>query len=132
MKHYKELKDSEDLIVWNGRQIRNTFRTAIAIAAYDANQRRDGINEVAPVVDASQCRIIARSARYFDKYLKLVSSYTDSDIATAVTERDDDFVSTSEKEDGRPRGRIRGGYKKALKSERRENVTNQMNIPRRI
>ncbi|KAI0452523.1 hypothetical protein F5B21DRAFT_506222 [Xylaria acuta] len=113
-KHYKELKDSDDLIVWNGRQIRNAFQTAIAIAAYNASQK-GGDGKVVPVLDASQFEMVARSAKQFDKYLQKASLNTDAEIAKMATERDDDYVSSSEDDTKRPKERSKKNNKKTSK-----------------
>lgn len=98
-KHFKQLKISEDLMVWNGRQIRNAFQTAIAIANYE-HQNRGEKGGVKPVLEASHFKRVAKSAREFDKYLKLTSSYTDAGLAKAVCERDDDYLSSDEETSG--------------------------------
>ncbi len=92
------------------RQIRNAFQTAIAIAAYDANQKNNGHDEVIPVLDASQFEMVAKSAKQFDKYLKVVSIHNDAEIAKLNTERDDEYTSSEdecreEKEERKPRKR---------------------------
>ncbi|KAI8954915.1 hypothetical protein F4801DRAFT_530445 [Xylaria longipes] len=113
-KHYKELKESDNLIVWNGRQIRNAFQTAIAIAAYNATQQSGG-GEVAPVLDASHFEMVARSAKQFDKYLHKASLHTDAEMARMASERDDDYASSSEDDTKRPRERSKKSTKKILK-----------------
>ncbi|KAI8630080.1 hypothetical protein F5Y19DRAFT_431078 [Xylariaceae sp. FL1651] len=118
-KHYKELRDSDDLIVWNGRQIRNAFQTAIAIAAYDANNNSSGGVEAVPVVGASQFQMVARSARQFDSYLKQVKTHHDTDLAKMDEERDDDFTSTTDEEESRrPKKRAKRNKKASKKRKR--------------
>lgn len=51
---------------WNGRQIRNAFQTALALA--QAKVRREGNQEV--VVDAAQFRAVAASLATFDAFLE--------------------------------------------------------------
>ncbi|GAP85202.1 putative AAA family ATPase [Rosellinia necatrix] len=120
-RHYKELKHSDDLVVWNGRQIRNAFQTAIAIATYEANQRGNGQDVATPVVDASQFKVLARSARQFDKYLKRSGVFADIEMARGGMEVDgDDSTSTSEEEDKRRRGRTKKHYRKASKNKRKK------------
>lgn len=38
-KHYTQLKDRDEQSTWNGRQIRNAFQTAVALAKYDRQQK---------------------------------------------------------------------------------------------
>ena len=61
--HFKELKTAK-LLTWNGRQIRNAFQTAIALAEYDASR-----NEV-PVLNRKQFAKVAAASKDFDQYLK--------------------------------------------------------------
>ncbi|KAI1359010.1 hypothetical protein F5Y08DRAFT_93202 [Xylaria arbuscula] len=118
-KHYKELRDSNDLVVWNGRQIRNAFQTAIAIAAYDANNDSSRGVEAVPVVSASQFQMVARSARQFDSYLRQVKLHHDTDLAKMEEERDDDFMSTTDEEESRrPKKRAKHGKKASKKRKR--------------
>ncbi|KAI0548396.1 hypothetical protein F4679DRAFT_551013 [Xylaria curta] len=121
-KHYKNLKDSENLIVWNGRQIRNAFQTAIAIAAYNASHQSGVGGEAVPVLDASQFEMVARSAKQFDRYLKKASLNTDAEIARIAAEREDDYASSSEDDTNRPKERLKKNNRmtsKKRKSSRR-------------
>lgn len=81
------------------RQIRNAFQTAIAIATYDAGQRRGGKDDAVPVLDSTQFERVAKSAKQFDKYLKKVSMYSDAQIAKLVEERDDEYSSSEDDEE---------------------------------
>ncbi|KAI1751862.1 hypothetical protein F4782DRAFT_170857 [Xylaria castorea] len=114
-KHYKELKESDDLIVWNGRQIRNAFQTAIAIAAYNASQHSGAGGGVIPILDASQFEMVARSAKQFDKYLKKASLNTDAEMARIAAEREDDYASSSEDDTKRPKERFKKNSRKTSK-----------------
>ncbi|KAJ8113299.1 hypothetical protein ONZ43_g5184 [Nemania bipapillata] len=87
--HYEELK----------RQIRNAFQTAIAIAIYNSKQTSSNDNGDIPILDASQFKMVARSAKQFDKYLKEASAHTDADFAKFARERDDQYPSSSEDEE---------------------------------
>ena len=70
--HFDMLKAAK-LLNWNGRQIRNAFQTAIALAEYDA---RTGET---PVLDRKQFEIIATASRDFDQYLKDTQKGKDDD-----------------------------------------------------
>ncbi|KAI0508429.1 P-loop containing nucleoside triphosphate hydrolase protein [Xylaria bambusicola] len=88
---YMEKKDSDDgLSTWNGRQIRNAFQTAIAIAMYDASQEP---GNVVPILDASQFDKVARTSNEFEYYLDQVTSYTDDQLARVEMERNDRYTS---------------------------------------
>ena len=61
--HFNELKAAK-FLNWNGRQIRNAFQTAIALAEYDS---RPGEK---PVLSRKQFATVAAASRDFDQYLK--------------------------------------------------------------
>jgi hypothetical protein len=103
------------------RQIRNAFQTAIAIAAYDANQKSGGSGEVVPVLDASQFEMVAQSAKQFDKYLNKARGLTDAQITELSLERADSYVSSGEEEQDKKRSK-KGDKKtsKKLRNSKRE------------
>lgn len=61
----------EKSLQWNGRQHRNAFQTAIALAEYQANEKGDKGDEgtTAPYLGLEQFRTIAKATKIFDKYL---------------------------------------------------------------
>lgn len=62
--------DSEDKQTqrWNGRQIRNAFQSAIALARWDYQE--DGINdEGRPVLSVQQFEVVSRTSSEFDNYI---------------------------------------------------------------
>lgn len=86
---------------WNGRQIRNAFQTAIALAEFDATEdmhRRFGVLDVKEL-PASKARVtvdhfrkVAAAASGFDRYLKEVYSGRDeADRAFGESLRKDDW-----------------------------------------
>lgn len=56
-----------ETLSWNGRQIRNAFQTAIALAEFDI--RDDGDNEPHAVMGKKQFKTIAKASIEFDNYL---------------------------------------------------------------
>ncbi|KAI0177530.1 hypothetical protein BJ166DRAFT_507201 [Pestalotiopsis sp. NC0098] len=56
-----------ETLSWNGRQIRNAFQTAIALAEFDV--RDDGDNEPQAVMGKKQFKTIAKASIEFDNYL---------------------------------------------------------------
>jgi hypothetical protein len=72
------------------RQIRNAFQTCIAIAAREAHESSAAMGVAKPaVLDAWHFRQVAKSARQFDRYLKLTSRYNDAEEAKNLLERED-------------------------------------------
>jgi len=75
IKHKTNLTVKQDQIIqfatdnfralnWNGRQIRNAFQTAIALAEFEANKRKKKA-----VMSAEGFATVARASRMFDLYL---------------------------------------------------------------
>ncbi|KAF4973363.1 hypothetical protein FSARC_341 [Fusarium sarcochroum] len=84
--HFDKLQNKK-LLVWNGRQIRNAFQTAIAIANYETNQKNN------MVLGAKQFEKVAKIARRFDEYLqKVYRGKNDAQLALESGSRYDDFL----------------------------------------
>ncbi len=82
--HFKNLKD-EKAEPWNGRQIRNAFQTAIALAEHEAyiNGGRSELTE-------RHFAKVAKASSDFDWYLKMTHGRSESQIAEANKIRTDD------------------------------------------
>ncbi len=91
-KHYKELALLET--TWNGRQIRNAFQTAIALAEWDAYQGQLRFKSPVPLkprLEAEHFERVAKASKHFDAYLKETQVGTMADLASNNRERRDDF-----------------------------------------
>ena len=91
-KHYKELAESET--TWNGRQIRNAFQTAIALAEWDAYQSQLKFKSPVPLkprLESEHFERVAKASKHFDAYLKETQVGTMADLASNNRERRDDF-----------------------------------------
>lgn len=91
-KHYKELVKSET--TWNGRQIRNAFQTAIALAEWDAYQGQLKYKSPIPLkprLESEHFERVAKASKHFDAYLKETQVGTMADLASNNRERRDDF-----------------------------------------
>jgi len=66
----KKLYEHQD-IKWNGRQIRNSFRTALALAEHEVRDEKAlrGTDDVQVVLGAKQFRQVAETSAKFDNYL---------------------------------------------------------------
>jgi hypothetical protein len=83
--HFKELKAAK-FLTWNGRQIRNAFQTAIALAEYDAAPGRT------PVLNRKYFEKVAVASKDFDQYLKdTQKGKDDAQIAREEKTRFDEF-----------------------------------------
>ena len=91
-KHYRELAQSET--TWNGRQIRNAFQTAIALAEWDAHQGQVKYKSPVPLkprLEPEHFEKVAKASKHFDAYLKETQAGTIADLAMQNKERRDDF-----------------------------------------
>jgi SpoVK/Ycf46/Vps4 family AAA+-type ATPase len=79
--------------VWNGRQIRNAFQTAIALAEYEAHEDQKKYKSSTPLTPSlcmKNFRKVAEASDHFDKYIREVAG-TQEDIARERQERRDDL-----------------------------------------
>ncbi len=83
-KHYAKLEKAQRG-PWNGRQIKNAFQTAIALAEFDAKTQ----NKVKPVLTVDHFEVVAKAAYGFDEYLSRIHG-TDMDRARREGQRDDE------------------------------------------
>jgi hypothetical protein len=91
IEHYKDLRESKT--TWNGRQIRNAFQTAIAIAEYEAHQaaERYKLPEVPKAcLEKSHFEKVAKASSHFDRYLRDTWGGTERDLAREGQERRDE------------------------------------------
>ena len=82
-RHFKDLKD-QGSEPWNGRQIRNAFQTAIALAEHEAFLS-GGKTELTE----RHFEKVAKASSECDKYLKLTHGRTESQMAEATKIRTD-------------------------------------------
>ena len=90
--HYQELQRSDT--TWNGRQIRNAFQTAIALAEWDARQAQikyKSASSLKPRLEKEHFERVAKASKHFDAYLKETLVGTVADLASENRERKDDF-----------------------------------------
>lgn len=78
-------KKNFESLHWNGRQIRNAFQTAVALAEFES--RKDG--EKSPEVTKKHFQRVAAATSEFDEYLKEVNQGFDEE---KVARRDQDRV----------------------------------------
>lgn len=89
-----------------GRQIRNAFQTAIAIATYEAREKskdkpeRGDRTEQAVFLDVAHFKKVAKSAKQFDRYLiGLNSGANEAQLAKEHALRYDDFADSESEND---------------------------------
>lgn len=81
-KHWQEIQ-------WNGRQIRNAFQTAVALAEFEARQRdtqrAEGSSKTPPVLTTEHFKKLARASAQFSEYLR--ETHGDDEDERAVLEK---------------------------------------------
>ena len=90
--HYRKLKNEKHKR-WNGRQIRNAFQTAVAIAEYHhtLDMRKKGYSGN-PELTVEHLQKVVQASSDFDDYMrKTHSGYTDEQIAAKANLRSAQF-----------------------------------------
>lgn len=81
-KHWQEIQ-------WNGRQIRNAFQTAVALAEFEAKQRDKEAgaesSKTTPILTTDHFKKLARVSAQFSKYLR--ETHGDDEDERAVLEQ---------------------------------------------
>lgn len=76
-------------IQWNGRQIRNAFQTAMALAEFEAKQLTakspGGSTNVSPVLDIEKFKLLATTSAQFTEYL--LETHGDGEEVIAVRDQ---------------------------------------------
>lgn len=72
-------------ILWNGRQIRNAFQTAMALAEFKAKQstpNKVGSAHDPPVLDSDHFKLLATASAQFSEYLEATHGEDEEGVAT--------------------------------------------------
>ena len=99
-RHYN--KTSPQKAIWNGRQIRNAFQTASALAKFEAheqNRKAKGRSEetgndfepIDPQLEVKHFKKIASASYEFDKYISETRGATDTELAFRDSQRMDEY-----------------------------------------
>lgn len=116
----KEKKSSRQ---WNGRQIKNAFQTAVALANWDFHDGAQGAKLKRPLVRAKHFELVATTGAHFDDYISEMYNITDRDVHAVLAEREeirrDDRSDEEESDDPSTRRRRRKGLQSRLNSGRR-------------
>ncbi|KAJ6031075.1 ATPase AAA-type core [Penicillium herquei] len=82
-KEYVEVKEDLRILEWNGREIRNAFQTAVALACFEAKSK----NRTPKLTDKHLAQVVTMSHN-FKSYLRSVQG-ADGDLAWAARVRND-------------------------------------------
>ena len=72
---------------WNGRQIRNAFQTALALANWDFYENKQGRNLAKPMLKAYHFKVVAKTSAHFDDYLSNIHNIPE-DTFSVLAARD--------------------------------------------
>ncbi|KAI1658642.1 hypothetical protein F4813DRAFT_40288 [Daldinia decipiens] len=94
-KEYVRKSEEIKKLEWNGREIRNAFQSAVALALYDSKKARErgvSIEDSIPEVREAHLKEIAHMSTAFKNYITSThQGVKDSDIAYRLGIRDDNF-----------------------------------------
>ncbi|KAG5794871.1 hypothetical protein H9Q69_006102 [Fusarium xylarioides] len=88
-KHFRTL-EKNSYETWNGRQIRNAFQTAIALAEHQSMTQSPG--DPQPILGKEQFEAVARGFMQFDEYISKTLGATDADMAKREGWRNDGYM----------------------------------------
>jgi len=94
-KYAKEyvLNDPEvKALIWNGREIRNAFQTAISLAGYEASKDPKWTLEKTIDVQPEHFNSVVMMSKEFHSYMDSVSQQAESERARARLERNDEHI----------------------------------------
>ena len=69
---------------WNGRQIKNAFQTAIALATWDFNDGKPGKSLQRPKLTDKHFSIVSQTSAHFDDYLSATHQIDDDETYSGV------------------------------------------------
>lgn len=80
-------------IPWNGREIRNAFQTAVALAEYRFAEAEDKEEGDKPRLEQEDFEKVCEMSRDFKDYLNSISAADEAGRAKVARERNDEFTS---------------------------------------
>ncbi|KLJ12759.1 hypothetical protein EMPG_12241 [Blastomyces silverae] len=87
-KHWQENKYKPSRR-WNGRQIKNAFQTALALANWDFRDGKNSAKLKRPLVKASHFNRIAQTSAHFDDYISNIHGTQDDDTYGVLAAREE-------------------------------------------
>lgn len=72
---------------WNGRQIRNAFQTAIALAKWDHQENEEDV-DTRPCLSVKQVEVVAQTSAHFDAYITKMHGIDEGDTWETIAARD--------------------------------------------
>ena len=72
---------------WNGRQIRNAFQSAIALARWDHQENGEDA-DTRPCLSVKQFEVVAKTSAHFDSYITKMHGIDEGDTWETIAARD--------------------------------------------
>jgi hypothetical protein len=73
---------------WNGRQIKNAFQTAIALATWDFNDEHECTKLQRPLLSDKHFEVVSQTSAHFDDYISNVHGIEEDDAFAVMAERE--------------------------------------------
>ena len=73
---------------WNGRQIKNAFQTAIALATWDFNDEKEGAKLERPRLTDKHFEVVSQTSAHFDDYLSQVHQIDEDETFGVMAARE--------------------------------------------
>lgn len=122
----KHWSNADEGTRWNGRQIKNAFQTAVALAEWDHHKDIQASGRTrhpdGPLLSKSHFKIVAEASRHFDDYLINVRGTDESWVKSQQT-RFDGYPVSAELGAEKPRG-TRGTAAKPAKASKTKTKSN--------
>ncbi|XPT04388.1 hypothetical protein M3J09_013467 [Ascochyta lentis] len=94
-KHYVTKSDEVKALEWNGREIRNAFQTAVALAVYDSKHNNRSSEPAIPEVTEDHLRQVVSMSSAFRKYITAAHEGMDDSVLAYKYGNRDDGISTA-------------------------------------
>ena len=95
LEHYNKHARGTGMGLWNGRQIRNAFLIAAALAHHDGDLKRKSNPEIQKQLRASHFELVHQATMSYDEERAETLGYTDNELASGRLERVDGRVGMS-------------------------------------
>lgn len=108
-------------VIWNGRQIRNAFQTALALAESEAKKKRSAktpekAKKVRTILEPKHFKAVLDASHQFDQYMEELFRKTEAGRAKETGIRLDDFQAKGTSSSGLPYKRFAEKHNKSKKS----------------
>jgi hypothetical protein len=82
-------QEKQNIPHWNGRQIRNAFQTAIALAHWDYHEEPENLRSGRPTLRAKHFRRVGQITAHFDDYISSMHGLESQDAYSVLAAREE-------------------------------------------